>query len=536
MIKACASKSAFVTILLVSFAFLESQVLTQVPSEDLARSQERGRKIYLKGESIDREIRAVLGSGEGEFSAQLFPCANCHGQRGTGSSEGGLRPPSINWNALFSPNRSALTGQTRGPYDEESLRRAITAGVDPGGRKLHPGMPRYNLTASQATDLLAYLKILGDRLDSDPGLSADTIKVGAALPMTGPTAGVGEDIKRALTAYFAEVNSQGGIYGRSLELVIADSKADPAETAKATRRLIEADEVFALVGSFEPGGNRVNDGFLQKNEVPLIGPVAFSPRSTSTTNRQTFYLLPSFFDQARTLVDFAVRNKGQVKAAERPSLAAICSKSEFDQDALDGLKTQAAVYGLELSTEHRFLEGQMDVKDVVSSLLDVRPDYLFFFGSGNDLLALAGEMERRGLLVPVLTCAAMIGDASFQLPAAVATRSYLSYPALLPDHEDYQDFIALMRKARVPVTSAPLQALAYAAARVLVEAVKDCGRQLSRSALVSSLEGLKNFRTGVLSPISFSPNRRVGTTESCMVRIDAVRKQYVRASNRIPSN
>jgi len=297
MIKACVSKSAFVTILFVSFVSLSSQGLTQVPPEELSRSQERGRKIYLKGESIGGEISAVLGSREGEFSAQLFPCANCHGLRGTGSSEGGLRPPSINWNALFSPNRSALTGQIRGPYDEESLRRAITAGVDPGGRKLHPGMPRYNLAASQAADLIAYLKILGDLVDTDPGLSADTIKIGAALPMTGPTAGVGEDIKRTLTAYFAQVNSQGGIYGRSLELVIDDSKADPAETAKATRRLVEGDEVFALVGSFEPGGNRGNDGFLQNNEVPLIGPVAFSPRSTSTRNRQTFYLLPSFFDR-----------------------------------------------------------------------------------------------------------------------------------------------------------------------------------------------------------------------------------------------
>ena len=61
---------------------------------------------------------------------------------------------------------------------------------------------------------------------------------------------------------------------------------------------------------------------------------------------------------------------------------------------------------------------------------------------------------------------------------------------------------------------------------MLVGAVKDCGLQLSRSALVSSLEGLKNFRTGVLSPISFSPNRKVGTTESCMVRIDVVRRPH----------
>ena len=52
--------------------------------------------------------------------------------------------------------------------------------------------------------------------------------------------------------------------------------------------------------------------------------------------------------------------------------------------------------------EHRFVEGQIIASDLVSVLLDERPD-LFFFGGANDLLALGGEMERRGLKIPLLT-------------------------------------------------------------------------------------------------------------------------------------
>jgi ABC-type branched-subunit amino acid transport system substrate-binding protein len=526
---ACRSKSAFVPIVFVSSLLLISQAQTiPRPQEvELAQRQERGKQIYLKGQSNGGEISAVLGNG-GDFSAALFPCANCHGPRGAGTSEGGLRPPPINWTALSSARRSAMTGQSRGPYNEKSLTLAISAGIDPSGHKLHPGMPRYKLTHGQAADLLAYLRVLGDSLDR--GLTVDTIRVGTALPMTGPIAQVGEDIKRVLVGYFAEVNAQGGIYGRRLELVVADSEADSAKTAEATRKLVESDGVFALVGSFEPGDNRVNDEFLHKNEVPLIGPLTFSPRSISATNRQTFYLLPSFFDQARTLVDFAVSGKSQVKGTARPKLAAVCSSGGFEQDALAGLKAQAKAYAIELSSEHRFVDGQIAAKDIVSALSDERPDCLFFFGGGNDLLSLEREMKRRGLYVRLLTCAAMVGEAAFQLSGAVAAQTYLSYPASPPDEDEFLEFETMLRKAGIPLRSGPLQAVAYGAAKVLVEAIKDAGRQLSRPALVSSLERLQNFRTGVLFPVSFNANRRVGSTTSCIVGIDLARKQFVRLS------
>ena len=157
----------------------------------------------------------------------------------------------------------------------------------------------------------------------------------------------------------------------------------------------------------------------------------------------------------------------------------------------------------------------------------------FFFGSGNDLLVLAAETVRRGLQVPLLSCAAMIGDAAFHLPDAVAAQSFFSYPAALPDDNGFNEFLAMMRRAQVPMRSVPLQAMAYAAARTFVEGAKDAGRQLSRQALVRSLEKLQDFKTGVLPPLSFSPSRRIGSISSYIVKVDAARKQYTRTANRI---
>jgi mono/diheme cytochrome c family protein len=58
-------------------------------SGDLPEKEKRGKQIYLKGESGAGEITAILGSSDLEVPATSFSCANCHGLRGEGTSEGG---------------------------------------------------------------------------------------------------------------------------------------------------------------------------------------------------------------------------------------------------------------------------------------------------------------------------------------------------------------------------------------------------------------------------------------------------------------
>jgi mono/diheme cytochrome c family protein len=309
-------------------------VFTQSKNE-LSVQEKRGQQIYLKGEAAS-EITALLGSDQLELPASSFTCSNCHGLRGEGTKEGGLQPPPIDWQTLIKPHTSALTRRERKPYTEETLARAISKGLSTDGTPLHPGMPRYVMTRDQMADLIAYLKKLDKESVTETGLTDETIKVGAALPMSGPLAQIGEDIKATLNASFAQVNSQGGIYGRRIELVVQDSRGEPAQTVEATRRLIEQDGVFALVGSFEPGDSSAANTLIKTLEIPLVGPITLSPRNEVPPNRYIFYLLPTFADQARSLVDFISEKNGN----KRARAAVVYASSDFNLDALAGVKSQ----------------------------------------------------------------------------------------------------------------------------------------------------------------------------------------------------
>ena len=496
----------------------------------LTPAEQRGKKIYLKGEDEGGEITVLLGGSDTEFPASTFACATCHGLKGEGTNEGGLQTPSLIWSALAAPGTSALTRQERAAYTEATLVRALRVGLDASRGRLHPGMPRYRMSDEQAANLVAYLKKLGREVE--PGVSETTIKVGAALPLSGALAQVGQDLKATLAASFAEANERGDTYGRRFELVVEDSRGDIAGTRAAHRKLIEQGDVFAL----------------QQSEVPLVGPVTLSPHLTLPPNRFVFYLLPTFDDQARSLVDFiaaqspneratgesaSVKGEQIAPVARKVKVAVIHVNGELETAALAALRAQARLRSLEIVSEQNYEAGRFAPARAVEMLARTRPDYVFFFGGAQDIVACAREMERARVNASLVSSVMMLGGGAFELPPPVAARTFLAYPSALPNQEDFAEFLSVMQRRGVPLRSPAFQSIAYAAAKTLIEATKLSSRELSRNTFVDALEGLRGYRTGVVPPISFGPNRRVGVEGSYVVGIDLDNKRYTALSEQI---
>src|SRR5437762_4609600 len=81
-----------------------------------------------------------------------------------------------------------------------------------------------------------------------PGVSATQVLIGQSAPLTGSNAELGNDIRNGLLAYFRKVNDAGGVHGRKLQLVsLDDGNAVPRAEAN-TKKLVEEQSVFALVG------------------------------------------------------------------------------------------------------------------------------------------------------------------------------------------------------------------------------------------------------------------------------------------------
>jgi ABC-type branched-subunit amino acid transport system substrate-binding protein len=87
-------------------------------------------------------------------------------------------------------------------------------------------------------------------LGCSPGLAQpDVLKVGTIQPLTGPYAFAGADIKAGMEIWTDEANKAGGILGRKVQLIIADSQSDPRQAVAAAQSLLNRDRVDLIVGA-----------------------------------------------------------------------------------------------------------------------------------------------------------------------------------------------------------------------------------------------------------------------------------------------
>jgi hypothetical protein len=191
--------------------------------------------------------------------AAFVACANCHGARGVGKSEGGTEAPSVQDAALRTQKRGAGAFAT-----DAAILAAIEDGVGRDGRRLAAQMPQYNLNDTEEIALLAYLRRVGTPLDLPPGVLADEIALGTLLPLSGDFAPQGQAILAAMQEVVGATNRGGGIHGRRVTLAFADSRS-----AGAARALMDL-PIYAVIGGMWDARNPEIEGVLAAARIPVL--------------------------------------------------------------------------------------------------------------------------------------------------------------------------------------------------------------------------------------------------------------------------
>jgi ABC-type branched-subunit amino acid transport system substrate-binding protein len=449
---------------------------------------------------------AYLGDNAVEVPASLMPCANCHGLDARGKPEAGVKPSNITWQALTKPYGG--TGQRKHPpYTERAFEIAITRGLDPGGNKLHPAMPRYDISKEDLSDLIAYLKQIGGQLD--PGLSDDKVIIGTVIPRTE----IGLVMRSLLAAYFEEINAQGGLYNRKIELRAVESN-DPKAGLEA---LIERESVFAILGTFTAGADEQIAQLAERKRIPLIGPITPFPQEGLPPNRYVFYIFSGIKQQARTLIKFAAE-----KLHPR-DVAILHAQARAMEDA-----ARAAAEEWERNGQTvRLAKLDRDLAQIAASLKGA--EAVLFFGSAAELKTLAQEAEKIGWNPTLLCPGSLIGREVFDLPSSFNGKILASFPLLPSDQSSTgaAKLSALVDKYKLPKGNLAAQISAYCAADLFLEALKLAGRDLSREKLMSALESFYEFDTGLAPPITYTPNRHIGALGAHVVAVEIEKKRFI---------
>ncbi|MDF2974933.1 MAG: transporter substrate-binding protein, partial [Microvirga sp.] len=121
--------------------------------------------------------------------------------------------------------------------------------------------------AKLKTSLVAGAMVLGV---PQGALAQDTIKIGSVLSATGPASFLGEPEDKTLRMYVDKINAAGGVNGKKIELVIYDDGGDANKARTFATRLVEDDEVVAMVGGSTTGTTMAMIPVFEDAKVPFI--------------------------------------------------------------------------------------------------------------------------------------------------------------------------------------------------------------------------------------------------------------------------
>jgi ABC-type branched-subunit amino acid transport system substrate-binding protein len=511
-------------VLLTAASIVAQQTPVQPAKErGLSPAERRGKAIYLRGESPSgRKINATLN--DLDIPSSTLTCAGCHGLHGEGKTEGGVTAGNLTWSNLLKPyGHTHPSGRKHGAFDETLFTRALVEGVDPAGNKLAV-MPRYEMAPEDLADLIAYLKRI--EADRDPGLTESSVTVGVILPKDGALAEIGTAMKDVLTAYFANVNDKGGIYNRHIELQTIDAGPDAATTAANMKKHVENGEVFAIVSGLSAGADKELAEVTRETEIPFLGPATLLTQTNPQENRNLFYLLPGAGPQARSLINFAA-NKTDLKKSK---LAIVYSENELALAAVASIEDQAQQIGWNSITKKSFSRERFDATAIAGALKAEGAGAVFFLGASGEEAAFINAAANANWTPHVFLLGALAGRSLVKdVPLSFKDHVFLAFPTVPTDvtPEGLAELRALQEKYKFGPGHVASQLNAFAAAKIFTEALKRAGRDLSREKLVTALEGLYEYDTGVTPSITFGPNRRVGALGAYVLSIDPAKREFV---------
>lgn len=184
-----------------------------------------------------------------------------------------------------------------------------------------------------ATFLLCGAAAVHAQTTYGPGVTDTEIKIGQTNPYSGPVSAASVNGKM-MNAYFNMVNARGGINGRKIKFISLDDEFSPPKTVEQTRKLIEEEGVFAIIGSLGAPTNAAVQKYLNQRKVPSL--LLITSASGFTDPKKSPYSMgyyPSSRIEASTYAKYLLENKPTAK------IGVLYQNDDFGKDYLSAFKT-----------------------------------------------------------------------------------------------------------------------------------------------------------------------------------------------------
>ena len=345
------------------------------------------------------------------------------------------------------------------------------------------------------------------------GVTDTEILLGTHMPLSQSPAATYGVVADGMKAYFEYVNSQGGVHGRKIKLIVGDDHFSPPDAVEVVRRLVERDGVFAIVGGLgDPAHMAVMD-YLAEKGVPDLFIGGGMPIYTDPLVKTRFAWLPDFVTEGKILSDyvkehFAGKTEGIIYENNEAGLLGLQQAEEAMADS-----------NIKIVSKQAYDFGNFDLTSQVQRLKADNPDFVYMFGNpGAVASALKAARETLNWDLPFVISGVGAVEITIHLAGASnaegvvsATRGHMISET---DDPGVQRHIELMKQFAPGVEPSSMTEAGMTIAEYVVQALKKAGPNLTRESVVDGAEQIRGYCCIIcLVPGSLSPtDHRLGET------------------------
>jgi branched-chain amino acid transport system substrate-binding protein len=335
---------------------------------------------------------------------------------------------------------------------------------------------------------------------------ADKIILGQSAAFTGPAAQLGIQFHQGAKVYFDQVNAQGGVGKRLIEIRNLDDGYEPDRCAENTRKLIE-DDVFALFGYIGTPTSIAALPLATKDKVPFIAPFTGAMALRDPFNKYAFHVRASYNDETGLIVR-------QLTSLGLKKIAVFYQNDAYGKAGLDGVTLALAAQNLKPVALGTVERNTVNVAGAVKTLVAAGPDAVVQIGAYKACAAFIREARKAGYggtfyNVSFVGTQALADELGKDGAGVVVSQVMPSpYNTARPIAREFVDAV----KAAGGNAQANFSSMeGYVAAKVLVDGLKRGGAKTSRESLIAGLEGMGSQSLGGFS-VSFSPTDHVASS------------------------
>jgi branched-chain amino acid transport system substrate-binding protein len=297
-----------------------------------------------------------------------------------------------------------------------------------------------------------------------------------------------------------EINAAGGINGRQVQLIHEDDQGEPGKAATVTAKLINQDQVRALIGEVASSNSIAAAPNAQEAKVPMISPSSTNPKVTQVGD---YIFRVCFIDpfQGEVMAKFAANT---LKAKRAAILLDV--NSDYSRGLGQFFEENFTKFGGQIVERQSYTQTDRDFKGQLTSIRSANPEVIFVPGYYGQVGVIAKQAKELGIKAPLLGGDGWDAPQLWDLGGTALNGAYMVNHYSVDDPSPaVQKFVAAYTKRYSGTPPDAIAALGYDAMKVLADSIRRAGTtdgQKLRDAIAQTANFL-----GVTGTISINQER-----------------------------